>query len=58
MITSISHKQSILWQTATRDERRSFYEKMPKVLVDALAEFKETFDSQVVSIEIIITVEK
>ena len=58
MITSISHKQSILWQTATRDERRAFYEKMPQELVDVLAEFKNTFDSQVVSIEIIITVDK
>ena len=58
MITSVSHKQQINWQTATREERREFYEKMPQELIDVLAEFKQVFDSQVISIEIIFTVDR
>ena len=51
-------KEQINWQTATREERHAFYEKMPQELVDVLAEFKREFDSQVVSIEITITVDR
>jgi glutamine synthetase len=58
MIASMSYTEKIDWQTATKEERKAFYKKMPKDLVEALTEFKEKFDSQVLTIEMIITVEK
>lgn len=58
MITEVSYKEKIDWQTATKEERKEFYKKMPKELVDALTDFKNVFDSQVITIEIIITAEK
>jgi len=58
MIASVSYTEKINWQTATKEERQAFYKKMPQELVDTLAEFKNVFDSKVISIEIIITADK
>ncbi len=58
MITEVSYTEKIDWRTATKEERKAFYKKMPKELVDALTDFKDVFDSQVLTIEIIITAER
>ena len=58
MISKLSFTEEIDWQTATKQERKEFYKKMPKELVEVLTDFKNAFDSKVIAIEIIITVDK
>jgi hypothetical protein len=55
---SIRYGERIEWQTATREEKKAFYEKMPQDLIDVIMEFKNNFDAEVITIEYTVTAER